>query len=223
MEDYVYDALDEEASEVRILLLLPGERDDPIQALLFTTVLTREDYPDYEALSYVWGSQEDPVSIAIRTATTRDIYRLFGSNNGFKQRSFEGKGSEQSAEWTLSSRSWAQHFGRVSVTQNLACALPYLRLKSKVRALWIDALCVNQLDLEERSKQVQRMAHIYRRALRVVIWLGEASPDSDVAIRILEEIESKVNFDHNHRLLSPKYSNTSEAHVRLSIFTIPTC
>jgi len=37
---------------------------------------------------------------------------------------------------------------------------------------WIDGVCINQEDLEERSDQVQKMANIYRRAARVHVFLG---------------------------------------------------
>jgi hypothetical protein len=38
--------------------------------------------------------------------------------------------------------------------------------------IWIDALCINQENIEEREHQVKRMGHIYSRAGRVVSWLG---------------------------------------------------
>jgi len=44
--------------------------------------------------------------------------------------------------------------------------------------LWIDALCINQRDIQERSHQVQHMATIYRSAKSVVIWLGEWPNDA---------------------------------------------
>ena len=50
----------------------------------------------------------------------------------------------------------------IYVTRSLYHALRYLRYKSQSRVLWIDAICVNQDDLKERSCQVQRMADIYR-------------------------------------------------------------
>lgn len=39
--------------------------------------------------------------------------------------------------------------------------------------IWIDAICINQEDLEERSIQVARMYSIYDNAQSVLIWLGE--------------------------------------------------
>ena len=36
----------------------------------------------------------------------------------------------------------------------------------------MDAVCINQTDLEERSAQVHMMDRIYHGAVRVVVWLG---------------------------------------------------
>ncbi|ETS07232.1 HET-domain-containing protein [Trichoderma reesei RUT C-30] len=49
----------------------------------------------------------------------------------------------------------------VDVTVNLYSALRRLRLENETRVLWIDALCINQTDLDERSQQVQLMRNIY--------------------------------------------------------------
>jgi hypothetical protein len=39
--------------------------------------------------------------------------------------------------------------------------------------LWIDAVCINQQDVTERSEQVKMMREIYERATEVIVWLGE--------------------------------------------------
>jgi hypothetical protein len=41
-----------------------------------------------------------------------------------------------------------------------------------IEALWVDALCINQEDVEERNLQVLRMSSIYRQAQAVLAWLG---------------------------------------------------
>ncbi|KAF8855940.1 HET-domain-containing protein [Acephala macrosclerotiorum] len=53
------------------------------------------------------------------------------------------------------------------------------------KLLWIDALCINQEDNEERGQQVTLMRDIYRRADEVVVWLGEEGPDTIPALRLL--------------------------------------
>ncbi|KAN0106850.1 HET domain containing protein [Hyaloscypha variabilis] len=49
----------------------------------------------------------------------------------------------------------------------------------------IDDLCIDQGNVQEKNHQVRRMAEIYRRATFVVIWLGEPSPDSDLALEFM--------------------------------------
>lgn len=85
----------------------------------------------------------------------------------------------------------------IEVTQNLATALIYLRHTSEARILWIDALCINQEDMEERSSQVARMADIYRLAHRVVVWLGPESEEdrSSEALSTLRSIGSQIEVD----------------------------
>jgi hypothetical protein len=74
------------------------------------------------------------------------------------------------------------------VTKNLYSALLALRLENQERPLWVDALCINQNDIEERSNQVQRMQSIYQCAIRTLVWLGEADNSSDRAFHLLERL-----------------------------------
>jgi hypothetical protein len=56
---------------------------------------------------------------------------------------------------------------------------PFNKLGSDVCPIWIDALCINQKDIEERAAQVRLMGKIYRQARRVIIWLGEENTDGE--------------------------------------------
>ena len=58
------------------------------------------------------------------------------------------------------------------VTVNLFDALTYLRLPDKTRLLWIDAICINQGDKDERGSLVQRMREIYQSSGATIAWLG---------------------------------------------------
>lgn len=60
-----------------------------------------------------------------------------------------------------------------AVTQSLGSALKRLRYEDKTRLIWIDALCVNQEDLIERSQQVRLMRDSYSQPRQVVVWLGD--------------------------------------------------
>jgi hypothetical protein len=80
------------------------------------------------------------------------------------------------------------------IQENLWWALRNLRLESKARILWIDALCINQDDLGERNHQVAQMGMIYEQSSRVIIWMGylntsERDRDTAIAVRFLRGIK----------------------------------
>jgi hypothetical protein len=79
----------------------------------------------------------------------------------------------------------------LAIRVNLAIALRYLRLETELRTLWIDAICIDQNNVEEKNVQVPYMTQIYREASCVQIWLGESSYDSDRAFDVLEAIGGK--------------------------------
>jgi Heterokaryon incompatibility protein (HET) len=85
------------------------------------------------------------------------------------------------------------------VSGNLFAALKILQHSLGLRYLWVDAICINQTDLAERSHQVGLMNAIYRSADRVIVWLGPEADDSDFAIQTIrtwgKEIPSRA-FDN---------------------------
>ncbi|KAH8707083.1 heterokaryon incompatibility protein-domain-containing protein [Phaeosphaeriaceae sp. PMI808] len=73
----------------------------------------------------------------------------------------------------------------VSVTKSLETALRHLRFQDRPRTLRIDYICINQCDVQERNHQVGNMGRIYEIASSVLIWLGEATPDTVVGMKVL--------------------------------------
>jgi hypothetical protein len=65
----------------------------------------------------------------------------------------------------------------ISITTNLHDALVYLRYQDRSRYLWVDALCINQIDNEEKSSRIPLMGEIYASAQQVVVWLGRMTFD----------------------------------------------
>ncbi|KAK3615054.1 hypothetical protein LTR56_026692 [Elasticomyces elasticus] len=59
------------------------------------------------------------------------------------------------------------------VTRNLYAALRRSRRSDKVRVMWIDALCINQLDYTERNAQIAMIRRVFGNARRVMVWLGD--------------------------------------------------
>lgn len=72
-----------------------------------------------------------------------------------------------------------------NITTNLHLALSRLRYQDRPRILWVDAICINQSDVAERSKQVGLMAQIYQQCSRVVIWLCEATVPTTIGVEWL--------------------------------------
>lgn len=60
----------------------------------------------------------------------------------------------------------------VPITKNLHDILRHIRSKTKTVVVWADAICINQSDLNEKSRQVAFMAEIYRHCSKVFVWLG---------------------------------------------------
>lgn len=140
---------------VRLLRLLPSSDEiSRIECQLITLPLlgSGSTHP-YEALSYVWGPEDNNQLISI---------------DGSKE---------------------------LLVTANLHVALLHLRHCFLERILWIDAICINQKDNDEKGQQVRSMANIYARASRVIVWLGEAADNSHRALEVILEIAGGQSTD----------------------------
>jgi hypothetical protein len=74
------------------------------------------------------------------------------------------------------------------ISANLYVALENIRLSDTERVLWVDALCINQNDMEEKSKEVTRMVDIYYNAKQAIIWIGNETANSTVAMDFVNEV-----------------------------------
>ncbi|KAH7308420.1 heterokaryon incompatibility protein-domain-containing protein [Stachybotrys elegans] len=81
----------------------------------------------------------------------------------------------------------------INVTSNLHDALVNLRLKDKLRVLWVDAVCINQADLLERSQQVGIMKQIYIQSRKTLIWLGPENEDTAKAFELIPYLLAAYN------------------------------
>ncbi|KAF7869936.1 hypothetical protein EAF04_004720 [Stromatinia cepivora] len=143
--DQIYTPLRSDLCQIRRLALQPAVSfDDTLHGNL--DVVSLESSPEYEALSYVWGSTTPAKTINL-----------------------------------------GDHL--ISITPNLDNALRNLRLPNIPRTLWVDALCINQDDLDERASQVALMRRVYSEATTVLIWLGPESDGSEEAMRSIERFD----------------------------------
>jgi hypothetical protein len=169
---FIYDALNPSTAEIRLLDLRISE-DNDVQCELVTTTL--DQAPNYEALSYTWGSQDDKLAITV---------------------------CNQSLE----------------VTRNLYVALQHLKQKRSLpetarlrshRRLWVDAICINQDDIDERNQQVRLMWSIYSKAARVLVWLGEERDESNLGMEMVRLLN--LNFERYTRSILERISRDDES------------
>jgi hypothetical protein len=67
----------------------------------------------------------------------------------------------------------------MKVTANLLAALDDLRDENQLLLLWVDAICIDQMNVSERNYQVGLMRDIYSTAQRTVVYLGSGRRDLD--------------------------------------------
>jgi hypothetical protein len=77
---------------------------------------------------------------------------------------------------------------KFGISQNLEAALRHLRKPDVERTVWVDAICINQGDDDEKKREVARMRAIYHSAQCVVVWFGTNSADSDAALDFAESL-----------------------------------
>jgi hypothetical protein len=170
-------------SSIRVLRIEPAAASDPIHCKFQTVDF--DNLPDFKALSYSW--QKDPplfstffikgqaVGLGIfplafkafldKSGGGPEDYYLLNVKAFNDFRALFDKGEMGNAQPIFC-------YGRTTMVQsNLYEALVRLR-RLPPADYWIDALCINQEDLAERSEQVQMMGRIYGCAEEVVVWLG---------------------------------------------------
>jgi hypothetical protein len=102
----------------------------------------------------------------------------------------------------------------LDIHANLSSFLRHLRGSEYIDGfLWIDAICINQQDVQERNLQVLRMCNIYNLSQYVIAWLG---PERDSSTQALSFIKSPFKQESNSdksRSVSPanfNYWNATE-------------
>ena len=91
----------------------------------------------------------------------------------------------------------------MAITKNLYLALRHLRHPEQDRILWVDAICIDQENPKERGHQVEQMASIYNKAERVIIWLGEATNETDHVMHFMKQLDKqRAEHERNKHSIS---------------------
>jgi hypothetical protein len=102
---------------------------------------------------------------------------------------------------------------KAQVTVNLEAALRQLEADGYSK-IWVDAICINQDDSEERSRQILRMRKIYTQASEVVAWLGIGDENSKVAMKFIKTVTKGETGFQNPLGKSASGSNSVEEETK---------
>ncbi|KAJ2990145.1 hypothetical protein NUW58_g3102 [Xylaria curta] len=121
--------------------------------------------------------------------------------------------SINSAEWEAVSYVWGNQEltepiridGSVRcVTHNVISLLIDLRWSDKPRRLWIDGICINQDDPNEKSQQIGIMLQVYQNAKSVIIWLKEISGELAASLAAIQWMEKLLSEQEDTPLSNTK-------------------
>lgn len=149
----------------------------------------REDYPykklnekkkEIRVLDIASGSPGDMVECTLRTVSLKKkhpppyetISYCWGSQGAFSTLKLNGHLTE--------------------VPSSSVAAIRCMRSPYQTRTLWIDAICINQQDKEEKSKQVTMMLSIYRLGRHNLVYLGEDDGTAERAMGAVESVMSDM-------------------------------
>ncbi|KAK4612070.1 Heterokaryon incompatibility protein 6, OR allele [Fulvia fulva] len=198
----IYAPLSSDDEEIRILELLPGTGQDEIRCKLQTVSLKCYSWTRLLLKNFLLTKNAGPYSMPYATLEEYDEARrqhhlpartcssqIYAFRRADRQNSEETELDIPSCNtipcccfqalsytwgpYTQSRTMTLQGQPGIKITDNLYAALLRLRRPAEVRRLWVDAVCIDQADLNERAAQVRLMATLYSTAPEVLVWLGE--------------------------------------------------
>jgi hypothetical protein len=161
-ESLLYSPL--QGSEIRLVSVQRARPDRILRCNLFHAPLT-EDL-EFHALSYVWGDLNHKQTIMVNDQPLEVNQNL----HDFLDQIWKMKDLSTRGEGALAEPSANDRFRREYLSiygEEMSVAPPTEALN-----WWIDAICINQDDVNERSEQVPRMGQFYSSANHVWVWLG---------------------------------------------------
>ena len=103
----------------------------------------------------------------------------------------------------------------IGVTPNLISALTAIQDLGNTesdRYLWVDAICIDQSNAQERGAQVAMMKQIHSNAVLVYAWLGESSDSLEGAVKLIRKLNNAAVLRANEPDL-----NTAEIAMRAEL------
>ncbi|OQV02024.1 hypothetical protein CLAIMM_07281 [Cladophialophora immunda] len=131
------------------------------------------------------GASSDPLACQLLTS---DIHQI----PEFEAVSYPW-GSLDKVSTIQVQRGQSQHSWALGITANLDRVLRRLRHSGHERVIWVDQLSIDQSNNDEKSHQVRLMGQIYRKAKRVLVWLGDSVEDGANAASLITELNDRID------------------------------
>lgn len=179
-EQYEYEILPPRS--IRLLNIYPYQKS-PFEPLVVSLhVVNLDDQIPFDALSYTWGPPTWPAkqqaAKEIFTRVSR-CYPVYCGNSLFHVTRNLRDALVNLRKWKTSSQS-KKSFESIIHT-------------SMAVHTWIDELCIDQENIEERNQQVSLMGEIYSKASLVLGWLGEQDSRTHIAFEMVRQLEQIMN------------------------------
>jgi hypothetical protein len=163
-KDPLYGPFNKESS-IRLLSIKPGYTTDKLECAL-VVIDNLEEAPPYQALSYVWGTEQNTETIlcnGYEKAVTVNLFHALRHLRSLPSWNYQNV-------WDKKHRLHSQR----NVWRDFAKHRyeDYGKLEPSDRLFWIDALCIDQNNPHEQASQVKLMRSIYKKASLVRIWFG---------------------------------------------------
>ncbi|KAK4203810.1 HET-domain-containing protein [Triangularia verruculosa] len=180
--------------EIRVLEIKPGSNDDPIHCSLHHCSLEFKEIP--REMIYI---SETSLLKTRHVATPQNKFGLLMND------------LTKPIWYTALSYTWGLPvFDMVIkvdgheklVTKSLYGALQHLRQPGHSVVLWIEQICIDQDNKEEKAQQIPLMSTIYTRAINTMVWLGEGDADLAAAFDFVKDVPDLIQ--HSSAIRCPE-------------------
>lgn len=206
LDSRLYLPLDEGKDEIRLITLLPPSAGSPLHCKLMTVSLDSYS-PEYQEFI----SKRD--STRTKKQQIIDDWLSWLANFGISDKVAHQKQARFTwGDYAALSYVWGdpKETSRIfingretEITKNLEVVLQELSGDPAFvygYKLWVDAICINQHDLDERGRQVRKMQKIYSNAWSVQAWLGEEKNGSSSAITLVRNLSYMALYAKDEEL-----------------------
>jgi hypothetical protein len=198
-----YSPLNEDQNEIRLISFVRESRESSLVHCNLVTISLKSYTPEYQTYASSLGSTATKRKVLAHWARIKFSTGGLANPDDMNSRvPIPGAYRFQWGDYAALSYVWGDENAtstivingrQTPVTTNVEVALRALRGRSDFEdgfKLWVDALCINQADFEERECQVKKMHNIYGNAWTVIAWLGEEENNSEKAITLIKALST---------------------------------